>query len=79
VSPAIEISSYLRHVNGLAGRASYQLYVFVQFHQDEESGRLEEIAQLVGQGGNFLNVAPSAGGGDDHRLAVEFMDLAMLQ
>ena len=76
---AVEVSGYLGHVNGVTGRASYQLDVLIQFHQDEEGGWLEQIAQLVGQGGDFLNVTLNAGGSDDHRLAVEFMSLAIFQ
>ena len=76
---AVEASGYLCHVNRLAGGAGHQLDVLFQFHQHEEGGWLEQIAQLVGQGGDLLDITLSDGGSDDHRLAVEFVDLAIVQ
>ena len=65
------------HVHVLAGTAGHELDAAAQVHQQEDRLWLEEVADLVRQGGNLLDIILGHGRCDDHRLAGELIRLAV--
>ena len=68
VPASAKVVGDVSHIHGIGRRTGHQLQVLAQVHKEKEARRVIQVADLVGQRGNFLYIALGRCRGDHDRV-----------